>query len=217
MAYELPKLPYPYDALEPHIDAQTMEIHHTKHHEAYVTKLNKAIEGRNLGDPAIEELVAGLHTLPDEVRLAVRNHGGGHVNHSLFWTIMSPRGGGEPKGEFARVIDDQLGGFDSLKSALTQAAIGRFGSGWAWLSLDPDKRLVVEDTPNQDSPWMHGNTPLLGIDVWEHAYYLKYQNRRADYVAAFFHVVDWDAVANRFREALERTPAQAAHAGAASK
>jgi Fe-Mn family superoxide dismutase len=202
MTYHLPELPYPYDALEPHIDARTMEIHHTKHHNSYVTKLNQAIAGRDLGSPSIEELVAAIDTLPEEIRLAVRNHGGGHVNHSLFWTVMSPNGLARPEGDLATAIDEHLGGFDAFQQVFTKAAMGRFGSGWAWLCVDSDRRLLVEDTPNQDSPWMLGHTPILGIDVWEHAYYLKYQNRRADYVKAFFHVIDWEAVARRYSEAL---------------
>ncbi len=204
MIYELPPLPYAYDALEPHIDARTMEIHHTKHHAAYVQNLNKAIEGKDIGSPTIEELVASIHTLPEEIRTAVRNHGGGHANHSLFWLIMSRNGGGEPKGELAKAIRAELGGFEGFHQAFTKAAMGRFGSGWAWLCVTPARRLVVEDTANQDSPLMHGNTPILGIDVWEHAYYLKYQNRRADYVAAFFNIIDWDAVAQRYQAALHR-------------
>ncbi len=201
MSYQLPQLPYAYDALEPHIDARTMEIHHSRHHNAYVTNLNNAIEGRDLGNPSIEELVAALHSLPEEIQTAVRNNGGGHANHALFWEIMSGQGGGEPRGDLAKAIDEQLGGFDKFAQALKAAALGRFGSGWAWLSLGADGKLLVESTLNQDSPLMHGNTPLLGVDVWEHAYYLKYQNRRADYVDAFWNVVDWDAVARRFAEA----------------
>ena len=204
MSYQLPQLPYAYDALEPHIDARTMEIHHTKHHNAYVTNLNAAIEGHDLGNPRIEDLVAAIHTLPEEIRTAVRNNGGGHANHALFWEIMSGRGGGEPRGELAQAIEAHLGGFDKFLQAMKTAALGRFGSGWAWLSLDPEGRLLVESTPNQDSPLMHGNTPILGVDVWEHAYYLKYQNRRGDYVDAFWNVVDWDAVARRYAEARER-------------
>lgn len=204
MKYELPSLPYAYDALEPHIDAATMEIHHTKHHQAYVNKLNAAIEGYDLGSPTIEEVVAAIHTVPEEIRTAVRNHGGGHANHSLFWTIMSPSGGGSPTGSLLEAIERDLGGFEAFSSAFTAAASGRFGSGWAWLSLDPEKRLVIEDTPNQNSPLMHGNTPLLGLDVWEHAYYLKYQNRRPEYIRAFFDVIDWAAVGKRFEAALAR-------------
>jgi Fe-Mn family superoxide dismutase len=203
MHYELPKLSYAYDALEPYIDARTMEIHHTKHHNAYVTNLNKAIEGRDLGSPAIEELLAAFDTLPQEIRTAVQNHGGGHANHGLFWTTLK-RDAGEPKGALAKVLGNRWGSFDGFKEVFSKAAMGRFGSGWAWLSLDPNKQLIIESTPNQDSPWMHGHTPILGIDVWEHAYSLKYQNRRNEYVDAFFHVIDWDAVGQRYVEALKR-------------
>ncbi len=202
MPYLLPELPYAYDALEPYIDARTMEIHHTKHHQTYVTKLNEAIAGRGLENQSVEELVASIDQLPQEIRTAVRNHGGGHANHSLFWRVMTHNGGGEPRGELARALDQQFGSFEGFKQAFTKAALGRFGSGWAWLSLDADKRLLVEDTANQDSPLMVGHTPLLGVDVWEHAYYLKYQNRRQEYVEAFYHVIDWDAVAQRYQEAL---------------
>jgi len=213
MQYKLPELPYAYDALEPHIDARTMEIHHTKHHAAYVSNLNKAIEGLSLGAPSIEELVAAVDTLPEEGRTAVRNNGGGHANHSLFWRVLRHRGGGEPKGDLATAINDQLGGFDKFRESLTKAALSRFGSGWAWLCLDPDKRLVVESTANQDSPYMHGHTPVLGLDVWEHAYYLKYQNRRADYVEAFWHVVDWDSVLHRYFQALRQKRPELIHSG----
>lgn len=206
MPYTLPPLPYAFDALEPHIDARTMEIHHGKHHAAYVANLNKAIEGRGLDDRPIERLVAELDTLPEAIRTAVRNHGGGHANHTLFWTILSGRGGGEPRGDLAQAVARHFGGFTSLREQLTQAAMGRFGSGWAWLSVAPGGQLVVESTANQDSPLSHGHVPILGIDVWEHAYYLKYQNRRAEYVEAFFNVVDWDAVAGRYVDAL-REPA----------
>lgn len=204
MIYTLPELPYAYDALEPHIDARTMELHHTKHHDSYVSKLNAAIEGHDVGHRDIDDLVADFEALPEEFRTAVRNHGGGHANHSLFWTVMSRQGGGRPKGELAKAIDEQLGGFDHFADQWTKAALGRFGSGWAWLSLDADKKLLVESTPNQDSPLMHSRTPVLGIDVWEHAYYLQYQNRRADYVEAFFNVIDWDAVTERYLGALRR-------------
>ncbi len=210
MSYQLPQLPYAYDALEPHIDARTMEIHHTKHHNAYVTNLNAAIEGHDLGNPSIEDLIAAIHTLPEEIQTAVRNNGGGHANHSLFWEIMSGRGGGQPQGELDRALDEHLGGFDKFAEALKAAALGRFGSGWAWLSLNPAGELLVESTLNQDSPLMHGNTPILGVDVWEHAYYLKYQNRRADYVDAFWNVVDWDAVARRYAAARNEELASAA-------
>jgi Fe-Mn family superoxide dismutase len=201
MAYKLPDLPYAYDALEPHIDARTMEIHHTKHHNAYVTKVNDAIEGTDLGNQTIEELITNLDKVPEKIRGAVRNNGGGHVNHSLFWTVMSPSGGGEPSGKLAEAITSDLGGFDAFKEAFSNAAATRFGSGWAWLSVDPNNKLVVESTPNQDSPLTGGNTPILGLDVWEHAYYLNYQNKRPDYIAAFYNVIDWDAVAKRYAEA----------------
>lgn len=201
MAYTVPDLPYAFDALEPHIDARTMEIHHDKHHAAYVTNLNKAIEGTDLGNQSIEELVSKIDSVPENIRTAVRNNGGGHANHSLFWTIMAPGAGGAPSGELAQAIESEIGGFDAFKEKFTQAAMTRFGSGWAWLSLGGDKKLLVESTPNQDSPLMIGHTPILGIDVWEHAYYLNYQNRRPDYVAAFFNVIDWSAVANRYAAA----------------
>ena len=206
MQYELPRLPYAYDALEPYIDARTMEIHHTKHHNAYVSNLNRAIEGHDLGSPRIEELVAAIDALPKEIRTAVQNHGGGHANHSLFWTVMAKGGRGQPAGPLAKAIDERWGGFDGFRQTFAKAAAGRFGSGWAWLSLDPGKRLVVESTANQDSPLARGHTPILGIDVWEHAYYLKYQNRRNEYVEAFFNVIDWDAVAQRYAEALKDEP-----------
>ncbi|HID78906.1 MAG TPA: superoxide dismutase [Planctomycetaceae bacterium] len=201
MAYTLPQLAYSYDALEPHIDARTMEIHHTRHHQAYIDKLNAAIGGTEWEAKPVEEVVAGVAQVSDTIKTAVRNHGGGHANHSLFWTVMGPGKGGEPSGELARAIQADLGGFDAFREKFTAAALGRFGSGWAWLSLDSGGRLIVEDTPNQNSPLMHGHTPILGIDVWEHAYYLKYQYRRADYVAAFYHVIDWDAVLERYRRA----------------
>ena len=201
MAYEVPKLAYPFNALEPHIDARTMEIHHDKHHAAYVTNLNKAIEGTELGNQPIEALVAKIDTVPENIRTVVRNNGGGHANHSLFWTIMAPGKGGQPSGALGEAIKSELGGFDAFKEALTKAATTRFGSGWGWLSVDKNKKLIVESTPNQDSPLMHGNTPVLGLDVWEHAYYLNYQNRRPDYVAAFYNVIDWDAVAKRYADA----------------
>jgi Fe-Mn family superoxide dismutase len=213
MHYELPKLPYAYDALEPYIDARTMEIHYTKHHQAYVNNVNKAIEGLNIGTPTIEELVAEINSLPETVRTAVRNNGGGHANHSLFWTLMTHNGGGEPKGELSKAIQEQLGGFDKFKESFTKAATTRFGSGWAWLNLDPNKKLIVESAANQDSPYMIGNTPILGLDVWEHAYYLKYQNRRPEYIEAFYHVIDWDAVSARYAQAMKES-AHAVPAGA---
>lgn len=200
MAYSLPDLPYAFNALEPHIDAKTMEIHHGKHHNAYVTKLNDALASAGVADMPIEELCGKLDTVPEHVRTAVRNNGGGHANHSLFWTIMSPEGGGTPAGDLAAAIDSQLGGFDKFKETFSSAAATRFGSGWAWLSVDGGN-LKVESTPNQDNPWMEGRTPILGLDVWEHAYYLNYQNRRPDYIAAFWNVVDWNAVADRYAAA----------------
>lgn len=199
MAYELPALPFAHDALEPHIDARTMEIHHGKHHQGYVTKVNAALEGTGLEGKSIEDVVSDLSAVPEAKRGAVRNNGGGHANHSLFWSILSASGGA-PSGDLAAAIDAELGGFDKFKEAFSTAAGTRFGSGWAWLSVDGGK-LVVESTPNQDSPLMEGRTPILGLDVWEHAYYLNYQNRRPDYVAAFFNVVNWDAVAERYAAA----------------
>ncbi len=201
MAYTLPDLTYAFDALEPHIDAKTMEIHHDKHHAAYIAKLTAAIEGTDLGGQSIEDLVSKIDSVPENIRTAVRNHGGGHANHSLFWTIMGPGGGGAPSGELAAAIDSACGGFDGFKQQFTAAAMGRFGSGWAWLSVEKGKGLVVESTANQDSPLMHGNTLILGIDVWEHAYYLNYQNRRPDYIEAFFNVINWDEAAKRFSAA----------------
>ena len=199
MPYSQPELPYAYDALEPHIDARTMEIHYTKHHAGYVAKLNAAIEGTGIDMP-VEALIADLSVVPEDKRTAVRNNGGGHANHSLFWSIMSPGGGGEPGGDLAASINECFGSFAEFRDQFSAAAAGRFGSGWAWLSVDGGK-LVVESTPNQDSPLMEGRTPILGIDVWEHAYYLHYQNRRPDYIAAFYNVIDWNAVDNRFAQA----------------
>jgi superoxide dismutase, Fe-Mn family len=204
MLYTLPELSYPFDALEPHIDAKTMEIHHGKHHACYVANLNKALEGHDVGQPTIEELLADLDTLPEDVRTVVRNNGGGHANHSLFWTILSKKGGGEPRGEFGRVLDKDFGGFDRFIEEITKAAVGRFGAGWAWLSVNPRGRLLIESSANQDSPLMSGRTPIFGIDVWEHAYYLKYQNRRADYIKALWNVVDWNVVTERYLEAVRR-------------
>ena len=199
MAYTLPELPYGFDALEPNIDARTMEIHYTKHHNGYVTKLNAALEGTGIDMP-IESLVADLSAVPEDKRMAVRNNGGGHANHSLFWTIMCPKGGGEPTGALAAAIDENFGSFAAFQEAFSNAAATRFGSGWAWLSVDNGK-LIVESTANQDNPLMEGRTPVLGLDVWEHAYYLNYQNRRPDYISAFFNVVNWDAVAERLTAA----------------
>lgn len=203
MSHSLPKLAYAYDALEPHIDAQTMEIHHTKHHQTYINNLNAAIEGTEYAQWPVEKLVASVKQLPKKLQGPVINQGGGHANHTLFWTVMSPQGGGQPQGEVAKAIDAQLGGFEAFKEAFTKAALSRFGSGWAWLSVTPDKKLVVESSGNQDSPLMHGNTPILGLDVWEHAYYLKYQNRRPEYIGAFYNVVNWDEVERRYAEAVK--------------
>ena len=196
MAYTLPDLPYNYDALEPHFDARTMEIHHTKHHNAYIAKVNAAIEGTEWEAQSVETLIADLTKVPDAIRGAVRNNGGGHANHSFFWTILSPNGGGTPSGALAEAIETDLGGFDSLKADFTNAGATRFGSGWAWIVLKADGRLAVTSTPNQDSPLMKGlveveGTPIIGLDVWEHAYYLKYQNLRPSYIEAFWNVVDW--------------------------
>ncbi|MCH4572010.1 superoxide dismutase [Achromobacter xylosoxidans] len=203
MAYTLPTLPYAYDALEPHIDALTMEIHYSKHHQTYVNNLNAALEGAGIAtDEPVEALVARIDQLPEAVRGAVRNNGGGHANHSLFWSVMSPRGGGEPDGALARAIDTELGGHAAFREAFTKAALTRFGSGWAWLSVTPAGKLAVESSANQDSPLMQGNTPILGLDVWEHAYYLKYQNRRPEYIGAFYNVIDWPEVARRYAAAV---------------
>lgn len=203
LAYTLPTLPYAYDALEPHIDALTMEIHHSKHHQTYVNNLNAALEGAGIAtDEPVEALVARIDQLPEAVRGAVRNNGGGHANHSLFWSVMSPRGGGEPDGALARAIDTELGGYAAFREAFTKAALTRFGSGWAWLSVTPAGKLAVESSANQDSPLMQGNTPILGLDVWEHAYYLKYQNRRPEYIGAFYNVIDWPEVARRYAAAV---------------
>lgn len=201
MAYSLPDLPYPKEALEPHIDAKTMEIHHDKHHNAYVTNLNAALEGSGVAEQSIEDLCRNIESVPEKIRTAVRNNGGGHANHSMFWLIMSPKGGGEPTGELAKAIDSELGGFAKFKEDFTKAASTRFGSGWAWLSVTPAGKLVIESTPNQDNPYMTGNTPILGLDVWEHAYYLNYQNRRPDYITAFYNVIDWNAVGERYAKA----------------
>ncbi|KRD89393.1 superoxide dismutase [Bacillus sp. Root147] len=198
MAYKLPELPYAYDALEPHIDKETMNIHHTKHHNTYVTNLNAAVEGKaDLENKSIEELISNLDAVPEDIRTAVRNNGGGHANHSLFWTILCPNGGGAPTGELADAIASKFGSFDQFKEEFANAAKTRFGSGWAWLVVN-NGELEVTSTPNQDSPLMEGKTPILGLDVWEHAYYLNYQNRRPDYISAFFNVVKWDEVAKRY-------------------
>lgn len=202
MAHTLPELPYAYDALEPHIDAMTMEIHHSRHHNTYVTNLNAALEGTGLEDVPVEELIANLDRVPDDKRQAVINNGGGHANHSMFWQMMSPNGGGQPQGDVAKAIDAELGGLEAFKDAFKKAALGRFGSGWVWLSVTPEKKLVVENTLNQDSPIMHGNTPVLGLDVWEHAYYLKFQNKRPDYVDTFNNVINWEDVERRYQAAI---------------
>lgn len=201
MAFELPALPYATDALEPHIDKQTMEIHHGKHHQAYVTNLNKALEGKPEAGQDIEEIIKNISKFPP----AVRNNGGGHFNHSLFWDVLGPNKGGEPTGELAEAINAAFGSFADFKTKFAEAGATRFGSGWAWLSVGADRKLVVSSTPNQDNPLMDiaevKGTPILGMDVWEHAYYLKYQNRRPDYISAFWNAVNWDAVAERFKKA----------------
>jgi Fe-Mn family superoxide dismutase len=201
MPFTLPPLSYDSSALEPHIDKLTMEIHHDKHHGAYVTNLNKALESApNLANKSVEELLAnGCASVPENIRTAVRNNGGGHINHSMFWTIMSPKGGGQPVGNLAQAISSTFGGFDAFKEKLSAAGMGRFGSGWAWL-ISKGGKLEIKSTANQDSPVMEGEYPVMGVDVWEHAYYLKYQNRRADYLAAWWNVVDWGAVEERFNK-----------------
>ena len=199
MAFELPPLPYASNALEPHIDQQTMEIHHGKHHNAYVTNLNKALEGQaDLQGKSLEELITSINSLPSSIQNAVRNNGGGHWNHSMFWQIMSPNGGGAPSGDLANAINGAFGSFDAFKEQFAAAGVGRFGSGWAWLVAAPDGSLSITSTPNQDNPAMEGKTAILGLDVWEHAYYLKYQNRRPDYIAAWWNVVNWAEVARRY-------------------
>jgi len=206
MPYTLPALPYAYDALEPHFDAQTMEIHHARHHQTYVNNLNAALAEADIAAMPVEQLIADIDALPESVRTAVRNNGGGHANHSLFWTVLSADGG-TPSGALAAAIERDLGGYDAFKDAFTKAAQTRFGSGWAWLTLGRDGRLLVESSPNQDSPLMgayanlSGGTPILGLDVWEHAYYLHYQNRRPDYIGAFFNLINWADVARRFEAA----------------
>jgi len=199
MAHEVPPLPYDYAALEPHIDEQTMRVHHDKHHQAYVDNLNKALEGSEWADRPIEDVLRNLDALPEDKRTPVRNNGGGHYNHTLFWEIMAPGAGGEPSGALADAIASTFGGVDALKEQVNDAGVKRFGSGWTWLVQGGDGALAVESTPNQDSPVMEGRTPILGIDVWEHSYYLKYQNRRPDYLAAWWNIVNWDAVSRRYR------------------
>ncbi|HKK26438.1 MAG TPA: superoxide dismutase [Gracilimonas sp.] len=201
MAYTLPDLPYDYDALEPHIDERTMKIHHTKHHQGYTNKVNAALEGHDFADLDIEEVLRRIDEVPSEVKQAVINSGGGYANHNLFWTILSPNGGGNPDGELADAINDTFGSLEKFKEEFSAAAGGRFGSGWAWLSVDGSGNLVVHSTANQDSPLMEGYTPIMGIDVWEHAYYLNYQNRRPDYVSAFWNVINWDQVAENYKAA----------------
>lgn len=198
MAYTLPELPYAYDALEPHFDARTMEIHHSKHHQGYTNNVNAALEGTDLADASIEEVLTNITSLPADKQQAVINNGGGFANHSLFWSILSPNGGGAPTGSLAAAIDADLGGFEAFKDAFAKAAATRFGSGWAWLSVSAEGTLVVHSTANQDSPIMDGHTPILGLDVWEHAYYLHYQNRRPDYISAFWNVVNWEQVQANF-------------------
>jgi len=207
--HTLPPLPYAYDALAPHIDAHTMEIHHSKHHQTYVNNLNTAVQGTPFAEVPVEQLIADLDRLPEAIRPAVRNNGGGHANHSLFWTVMAPAGhggGGALGGALAQAIERDLGGMEAFQKAFTQAALTRFGSGWAWLVVNAQGQLAVESSANQDSPLMagigSGSTPILGLDVWEHAYYLQYQNRRPEYIAAFFHVIHWDEVARRYQQAL---------------
>ncbi|WP_421775521.1 superoxide dismutase [Gracilimonas sp.] len=201
MAYSLPDLPYDYDALEPHFDARTMEIHHTKHHQGYTNKVNAALEGHDFADLDIEEVLRRIDEVPADKKQAVINNGGGYANHKLFWTILSPSGGGEPEGDLADAINDTYGSLEKFKEEFSNAAGSRFGSGWAWLSVDSSGDLQVHSTPNQDSPLMKGLTPILGLDVWEHAYYLNYQNRRPDYISAFWDVINWDQVAENYKAA----------------
>ncbi|MCY2934942.1 MAG: superoxide dismutase [Planctomycetota bacterium] len=200
--FTLPPLPYDYAALEPHIDAKTMQIHHGKHHQAYITNLNNALKDHAaLQSKTVEELISNLDAIPESIRMVVRNNGGGHYNHSLFWQVMGPNGGGEPTGSLAAAIASDLGGFAAFKEAFTKAGLTRFGSGWAWLAVGKDGKLAVSSSPNQDSPLMEGATPILGNDVWEHAYYLNYQNRRPDYMAAWFHTINWAEVSRRYEAA----------------
>ena len=204
MAYTLPALPYAFDAMEPYIDARTMEIHHDKHHAAYVTNVNKALEGHaDLAALPVEKLIADLEKVPEAIRTVVRNNGGGHANHSLFWESLAKGKGGEPSGGLAEAVRSVFGDFATFKEGFTKAAMGRFGSGWAWLSADKTGKLLIESTANQDSPIMHGNTPLLGIDVWEHAYYLKHQYKRGDYLKGWWPIVNWNKVNERFTEATK--------------
>lgn len=201
MAFQLPDLPYAKDALEPSIDAQTMEIHHDKHHAGYTSKLNAAVEGTSLENQSIEEILRNFNSVPSDIQTAVRNNGGGYANHTLFWNIMSPNGGGQPSGELANAMSSAFGSFDAFKEKFSSAAAGQFGSGWGWLVVKGDGSLDVYGTPNQDSPLMQGDTPILGVDVWEHAYYLKYQNKRPDYISNWWNVVNWDAVSENYASA----------------
>lgn len=201
MAYTLPDLPYDYDALEPHIDERTMKIHHTKHHQGYTDKVNAALEGHSFGDLPIEKVLRRIDEVPESIRQNVINNGGGYANHSLFWTVLSPNGGGAPTGEISDAINEHFGSFDKFKEAFNNAATGQFGSGWAWLVVDENGKLEATSTANQDSPYMDGKTPILGLDVWEHAYYLNYQNKRGDYVKAFWNLVNWDQVNEYYSDA----------------
>ena len=201
MAYKLPDLPYAHDALEPSIDKKTMEIHHGKHHQGYTNKVNKALEGHEFADLPIEEVLTRINEVPEDIRQGVINNGGGYANHKLFWKVLSPKGGGEPKGEVADAIKKTFGSFEKFKEKFSSTAAGQFGSGWGWLCVDDSGNLKVISTANQDSPYMHGLTPILGVDVWEHAYYLKYQNRRPDYLAAFWDIVNWDQVEKNYQDA----------------
>lgn len=202
MAFTLPALDYEYDALEPHLDSKTMHIHHTLHHQTYINKANAALADTVYENVNAEKLLKGINSLPSNLQKAVQEHVGGHFNHSLFWQVMSPQGGGEPEGIVAQVINEQLGSFDKFKDQFTAAAISQFGSGWAWLSVTPDEKLIVENSANQDCPLMQGNIPILGLDVWEHAYYLKYQNKRPEYIAAFYNVINWQEVQRRYLLAI---------------
>ena len=207
MAFEVPPLPYDYNALEPHIDEQTMRLHHDKHHQAYVDKANAALEGTDWANESVEQILSIIETLPEDKQMVLRNNAGGHANHSMFWEIMSPDGGGEPEGDLADAINDTFGSLDELKKAVNDAGVNRFGSGWTWLVQGGDGALSIQSTPNQDAPIMEGMTPILGIDVWEHAYYLKYQNRRPDYLEAWWNVVNWPAVTERYARAIGKVRA----------
>jgi Fe-Mn family superoxide dismutase len=204
MAFELPPLPYSFDALEPHIDAQTMQIHHDKHHGTYVANLNSALEGHPFANLPVEEVLKRINEVPENVRTAVRNNGGGHANHSMFWRIMKPNGGGQPSGDLAKAIEQTFGSFENFKNQFNDAGLKRFGSGWVWLVLDKQGKLQVISTANQDSPYLDGLYPVMGNDVWEHAYYLKYQNRRADYLNAWWNVVNWEEIERRYAEGLSQ-------------